>query len=95
MVEAADMTQDVKAAHNALANHNEIDGSITAMFQQIGKGVVKYGHHQLTRAKIQYNLYSLYHKWISDTLSVCGVYTGSQKTTNPFKSSMIKHFACS
>ena len=58
MVEAADMTQDVKAAHNALANHNEIDGSITAMFQQIGKGIVKYGHHQLTRAETQYNLYS-------------------------------------
>ena len=51
----ADATLDVKAACNALANHREIDGSITAIFQKIRKRDYTYSYHQLTKAKAQYN----------------------------------------
>ena len=54
MVEAADSTWDVNAAQDALANHKEIDGSITAIFQRIGKSGVTYSHRQLTRTEARY-----------------------------------------
>ncbi|KAH8995598.1 hypothetical protein EDB92DRAFT_1757822, partial [Lactarius akahatsu] len=50
-VAAADATQDVNTACNALANHKKIDGSITAMFRHIGKGTVTYSHCQHMRAE--------------------------------------------
>jgi len=48
-VTAADSTQDVKAARDALANQKDIDGSITAAFQFAGKGKVTYSHRQHTK----------------------------------------------
>ncbi len=53
-VAAANDTWDVMAACDALANHKGVDGSITAVFQCIGKGGVTYSHCQHTRAKAQY-----------------------------------------
>ena len=50
-VATADDTWDVMAAHDALANHKGVDGSITAVFQRIGKGGITYSHCQHTRAE--------------------------------------------
>ena len=54
VVAAADSTRDVSAARDALANHKEIDGSITAIFRCIGKSGVTYSHRQFTRTEVWY-----------------------------------------
>jgi len=51
-VAAADGTQDVKSAHDALANHK--DGTITVAFQCAGKGKVMYSHCQHTKVESWY-----------------------------------------
>jgi hypothetical protein len=53
-VAAADNTRDVKAMRDALANHKDVDGSITAAFQFSGKGKVTYSHRQHTKPEARY-----------------------------------------
>jgi hypothetical protein len=53
-VAAADNTRDVRSACDVLANHKDIDGSITVAFQCAGKGKVTYSHCQHTKAESWY-----------------------------------------
>ena len=50
-VAAASDTKDVHAACAILAKSNLKDGSITAMFQRVGKEKIMYSHRQHTRTE--------------------------------------------
>jgi hypothetical protein len=71
VVVAADTTQDVNAAQDALANHKEIDGSIKAIFQHIGKGGATYSHRQFTRTEARYTSTLKNKKVASNSLQGC------------------------
>ena len=58
-IEAADGTQDIKAARMALQNMKSVNGnngSITSAFQRVGEGKVLYSHHQHTKTEARYVL---------------------------------------
>jgi hypothetical protein len=63
VVAAADASRDVNAARDALANHKEIDGSITALFQRIGKRGATYSHRQHTREEARI----VFVRWVSES----------------------------
>jgi hypothetical protein len=50
-VEAADQTKDVTEAWNSVVNPLLKDGSITAIFERVGKGKVTYSRQQHTKTK--------------------------------------------
>ena len=50
----ADKTKDVYAAHEALAKAKSANGSITDVFEWVGKTKVTYSHHQHTTIKAQW-----------------------------------------
>ena len=50
-VSAADNTKDVHTAHDVMAKARPHNGSITAVFERVGKNRVMYSHHQLTKAE--------------------------------------------
>jgi hypothetical protein len=51
---AADDAQDAKSAREALGHNKKLDGSITAVFQRVGKGQVTYSHRQHTKIEAWY-----------------------------------------
>jgi hypothetical protein len=53
VVAAADNTQDIKTAWDALGSSKSVDGSITALFYHAAKGQVTYSHHQHTKLEAQ------------------------------------------
>jgi hypothetical protein len=55
-VTAADKTKDLEAARTVLAKSKMKDGSITAAFERIGKGVLTYSHRQHTYPETRYEL---------------------------------------
>ena len=48
-VAAADNTQDIQTAREALGSSKSVDGSITALFDRAAKGRVTYSHRQHTK----------------------------------------------
>ena len=50
-VAAADGMKDVKAAWEALGSMKNANGSITAVFNCIGKDKITYSHHQHTKTE--------------------------------------------
>jgi hypothetical protein len=54
-VATADSTCNISMAHMAIQNCKSIDGSITAAFQQLGRGMVTYSHQQFTKVEARYN----------------------------------------
>ena len=53
-VEAADRTKDVSEARDSVVKPLGKDGSITAIFERVGKGKVTYSHRQHTKAQTKY-----------------------------------------
>ena len=53
-VEAADRTKNVTEAHDSVVNPLSKDGSITAIFERVGKGKVSYSHRQHTKTEAKY-----------------------------------------
>jgi hypothetical protein len=52
-VAAADKTSNAKVAREAISN-KELNGSITAAFERVGKGKVTYSNRQHTKAEARY-----------------------------------------
>jgi hypothetical protein len=50
-VEAADRTKNAKEAHYSVIKPLTKDGSITAIFERVGKGKVTYSHRQYTKTE--------------------------------------------
>ena len=53
-IAAADNTQDVQAAHEALGKLKSVNRSITAAFEQVAKSKVTYSHCQHTSTEARY-----------------------------------------
>jgi hypothetical protein len=53
-VEAASQTKDVHAARDAMSKAKPKDGSITAVFERIGKTKITYSHRQHTKTESRY-----------------------------------------
>jgi hypothetical protein len=53
-VEAADRTQDVLEARDSVVKPLSKDGTITAVFERVGKGKVSYSHRQHTKTETKY-----------------------------------------
>jgi hypothetical protein len=51
MVAAASQTKDIHAARDAMATAKPKDGSITAVYDRIGKEKVTFSHHQHTKTE--------------------------------------------
>ena len=63
-VEAADGTQDIKAARAALHSMKTTNGSITAAFQQVAQGKAVYSHRQHTKNEARYVYHiCLFHRY--------------------------------
>lgn len=86
-VAAADNTPNVQTARAALGARKEVDGSITASFERVGKGKVTYSHKQHTKAEARYapcSSSSLLHLLIK-YLAVPSSCDGLQRINDPFK----------
>jgi hypothetical protein len=59
-VEAADRTKDVTEARDSVVKPLSKDGSITAIFERVGKGKVSYSHRQHTKTEAKYVPYFTY-----------------------------------
>jgi hypothetical protein len=66
-VAAADKTCTAKVVREALSNR-EVNGSITAAFERVGKGKVTYSTRQHTKLEARYILFLFHRCKISDTI---------------------------
>jgi len=69
-VAAADKTCTAKVAREALSKR-EVNGSITAAFERVGKGKVTYSTRQHTKPEARYILFLFCHCKTSDTIECC------------------------
>jgi hypothetical protein len=64
VVEAADRTKDVTEARNSVVNPLLKDGSITGIFERVGKGKVTYSHRQHTKTETKAEIV----RWVSENV---------------------------
>ena len=83
-VAAADGTKDVKAAREALGSMENANGSITAVFNHIGKDKITYSHCQHTKTEAQYALH-LFLKSLSYSLSSAEIVHWVAESKRPFQ----------
>ena len=53
-VEAVDRTKNATEAHDSVVQPLSKDGSITVIFERVGKGKVSYSHQQHTKTEAKY-----------------------------------------
>ena len=81
---AADGTKDVKAAREALGSMENANGSITAVFNRIGKNKITYSHCQHTKTEARYALH-LFLKSLSYSLSSAEIVCWVAESKCPFQ----------
>ena len=83
-VAAADGMKDVKAAQEALGLMKNASGSITAVFNRIGKDKITYSHRQHTKTEARYALH-LFLKSLSYSLSSAKIVRWVAESKCPFQ----------